>query len=291
LTNFIDILKATRIHRTLTALTAIMVPVAFANKINSNILYLALVCILIYAVAGIQNAKKDNDYKLPKNSKIFSALFLFSGLILSLNNYIIFFTFLIWILLGVFYNLIARYILFGDVTILSITHHTLPTLSSSLLLGLDLKTTLLLTSFMFITFWFIIHLKNLKDAIEDKKRGYKTLTINIKNGTIKTKLLFEISFLCMFIAYFIFDLSKIYLYALVGVMLIKILVTYFIDLEKHEIALNFMRLMVIAFLIALIVDRTNNYSIIFISLILGLAYLMFLGFDIVKVKDRVGVVN
>jgi 4-hydroxybenzoate polyprenyltransferase len=289
MTGFIEILKATRVHRTLTALTAIMVPVAFANKINSAIFYLALVCVCIYAVAGIQNAKRDNDYNLPRNFKIFSAIVLLLGLVFSLKHHIIFLTFVTWILLGVFYNTIARFILFGDVTVLSITHHTLPTLSSSLLLGLDLKTTLLLTSFMFVTFWFIIHLKNLKDTREDKGRGYKTLTINIKDGITKTKLLFEISFLCMFIAYFIFGLSKIYLYILICVLLIKILVTYFIDLKKHETALNFMRLMVIVFLIALIVDRTNNYNIIFISTTLCIAYLVFLGFD--ALKHKVEVIN
>ncbi|MBN1156742.1 UbiA family prenyltransferase [Candidatus Woesearchaeota archaeon] len=281
---FSELLKATRVQRALTALTTMMVPVGFADKINLNIMHLGIVCILIYAVAGIQNAQKDKDYELPKNFKIFSASILAVALLFSLKNVVIFLTFLSWLLLGLFYNTIARFIMFGDVTVLSITHHALPTLSASLLLGLDFKTTVTLSLFVFVTFWFIIHLKNLKDAREDKARGYRTINLNLKKGLISTKLLFEIAFFCIFIGYFIFNLSKTYLYAFAAVLIMKIIISYLVELKKYEKALNLTRLLAIIFLSAMIVDKAKSQSVVFTTSILCLSYLAFLGTDAIKLK-------
>jgi len=280
--SFIEVLKATRIHRTLTALAAIMVPVAFASNLHKDIYFLALTCIFVYCASGILNAKKDNDYKLPKYYKIVIGVFLILGLIVSFKNLIITATYFSWIGLGLFYNTAARYILFGDVTILSITHHTLPTISSSFILGLDIRLIVILSLVMFVTFWFIIHMKNLKDSKEDKDRGYKTLSSHVENGEIKTKLLFDISFLCMFVAYFILGLSRTYLYILITVLIAKIMISYFMDVTEHETALNIMRLMVILFLGALIIDQTDNKQIILISAIIGVSYLLFLLYDIIS---------
>jgi len=284
MSNLVSVLKATRIHRTLTALAAIMVPVAFASQMQTDIYFLALTCIFVYGASGILNAKKDNDYVLPKYYKIIIGIFLLLGLIVSLKNYIITATYFSWIGLGLFYNTAARFILFGDVTILSITHHTLPTISSAFILGLDIKLIIILSLVMFVTFWFIIHMKNLKDSKEDKDRGYKTMSTHVKNGDIMTKLLFDISFLCMFVAYFILDLSRTYLYILTTVLISKIMISYFMDMTKHETALNIMRLMVILFLGAMIFDRTKNLQILGISAGICVLYLMFLAKDIVNFR-------
>jgi len=257
-----------------------MVPVAFADTINLDILCLGLVCMLVYSVAGIHNAVKDDDYKLPSYYKTAIVIIAVAALLISFRHHIIFLSYLSWIGLGAFYNTVARFYLFGDVTLLSITHHTLPTVSSSLLLGLDFKTTMLLALFMFITFWFIIHSKNLKDTNEDRRRGYKTLTTEKKTGIVNTKLFFEISFLCVFVAYFIFGFSRMYLYALVGVLIVKIAITYLMDLKKHEHALNITRLMAILFLGAMIFDRSNNHTIILASVLIGFSYLVFMIIDL-----------
>jgi 4-hydroxybenzoate polyprenyltransferase len=282
ITEGLNLIKSTRVHRTLTALTAIMVPVAFADMINRDIFLLFAVCLLVYAASGVQNAVKDGDYILPKKaSKIFSAVLVLAALAVSSQNLIVFITFVLWVLLGLFYNHIARYFMFGDVTVLAITHHTLPTFSASMILGLPLRTTAGLSIFMFITFWFIIHLKNLKDSEADEHRGYKTITTKMKHGTLITKILFETSAILMFGAYFIFSLSKTYLFIMLGVFLLKIIITSLIDLNKHENALNLMRLMVIVFLGGLILDKTQDAFILAISAALGILYLGFLVSDVI----------
>ena len=182
LDSFLNLLKATRVHRTLTGLSAVMVPVAFANRFDMDILFFCVSAILLYAGIGIHNAKKDNDYELPSYSHIAIIIILLASLAVSLKNMVIFATILAYLLLGFFYNNFSRFILFGDVTVLSFTHHTLPIISASILVGLDIFTTIKLSIFMFITFWFLIHIKNLKDAKDDKKRGYKTIATEFVSG-------------------------------------------------------------------------------------------------------------
>lgn len=278
-----ELIKSTRVHRTLTALTAIMVPVAFAGFINKDIFILFSVCMLTYAAAGVQNAIKDKDYEVPlKAAKVFSGICLLGAAYLALQNMIVFITFAAWIILGLFYNTIARKMMFGDVTVLAITHHTLPTFSAALILGMPVSEAGALSAFMFVTFWFIIHLKNLKDANDDLVRGYKTITTERKDGTLLTKVLFEISVMLIFSAYFLFELSYVYLWAVLGVILLKAVILYLVDVEKHENALNVMRLMVIVFLGGMILDKTRDFLILGISGALAFAYLVFLAGDVVK---------
>ncbi len=274
-------LFATRVHRTLTALIAILVPVAFANNINKGIYSLGAVCIFTYMAAGVMNAKKDNDYEISSYYRIFVFVLLVIAFLFSLGNIIVTITFFTWMILGGIYNYLARYYLFGDVTLLSITHHTIPTFSSAMVLGLDMKTSIAISVFMFITFWFIIHLKNLKDTEDDRNRGYKTMTTDIGNGLPNTKLCFELSFFCMFLAYFIFDLSQTYLIVFTAILLVKILVTYFIDLDAYTTALNFMRFMVIVFLFGLIIDKVSDPDILYLSMAIAILYVVFLLADLV----------
>lgn len=283
----IELIKATRIQRTLTALAVIMVPVGFVGKITSDIVYLAFILMLVYAAASLQNAKKDNDYQLPKYYMKFYYAFVALAVVLSFKNIILFLTLCSWIVLGLIYNTIARGVLFGDVTLLSITHHALPAFSASLLLGLNLRTTLLISALMFTVFWFIIPLKNLKDTIDDRNRGYKTLTTDIKNGEVKTKALFEIAFIVMLGAYFVLNLSDMYLMILLAIFGLKVMINYFIDIRKEEIALNMTRLMAIMFLAAMVIDRTDSLPIILVSLGLSFVYSLFFISSIVEIRKEV----
>jgi len=104
--------------------------------------------VLIYSAAGIHNAIRDKDYNLPKNSNWTILLFLASGILISLFNKIIFFTAIAAIILGLIYNTISRYILFGDSSVLAITHYTLPCFSCSLLVGINLRFAFFLAGFI-----------------------------------------------------------------------------------------------------------------------------------------------
>jgi 4-hydroxybenzoate polyprenyltransferase len=175
--------------------------------------------------------------------------------------------------LGFIYNTLARFILFGDATILAITHFALPSFSSSLLLNQDIRSALLLSFFLFITFWFVTHTKNLKDTKEDKKRNYVTLTTKFKSGKFITKLLFDFYFLAMFIIYFVLNLTKKYLFVLLIIFTLRIFVERFKEDKK---TVNITRLIMLLFLFGIIIDKTNNVKIILFSLSLCLIYVSIL---------------
>lgn len=280
--SFKTLLKATRMHRTLTGLSTMTVPLAFANKIPADFLFLCLAGILIYSAAGIHNAHKDGDYQLPSYFKFVIGGLIFSAILVSLSNKIIFLTTLAWLGLGIFYNTLARFILFGDTTILAITHHALPSLSASILLGLNWKLALLISSFMFLVFWFVIHIKNLKGVKEDTKRGYKTIATKFKKSKKITNILIGLAFIIMLSAYFIFNLSLIYLLVLSLVLVLKIIIIKKINNKKEESGLNLMRLATMIFLFGIVIDKASNFTIILFSFFLCFAYFLFLAFDVAK---------
>ena len=111
--------RATRIERTLYILSLMIIPCAFVNRINVDVLLFALSCIFLYSSMGLFNAIKDKDYDLPRYAKLISLFLVFLSLLISFFNKIIFITFLLWLILGVIYNTIARKILFADAFILS----------------------------------------------------------------------------------------------------------------------------------------------------------------------------
>ncbi len=277
-----NIFKATRLHRTLTGLSAVLVPVSFANKINFGILLFSLCSILLYAGAGILNAKKDNDYEMPDNCYFVAGIFFLITFVLASFHTIVLIGIAVEFSLGIFYNFYSRYIFLGDVTVLSVTHHAWPTLVSCWLVGLDSITTAKLTIFMLGTFWFIIHLKNLKDTIDDKKRGYKTLTTQLKNGKKITLLFFEFSFALMFIAYFIFGFSLKYMITVLLLFLLKNIITGHIRKDNQVTALNYMRLMVIVFLVGISIEKINNIRMYIPLAIISGLYMVFLAKDMKK---------
>jgi len=277
LTNFIVLLKATRVYRTLPVLMVIMVSAAFANIINKEIIVLGISCILVYAAAAMHNAIRDKDYKLPQYSKKVMFILLFAAVILSLSNYVILFTVITWIFLGFIYNTIARSILFGDTTILSITHFALPSFSSSILLGLDFRLTILLSGFFFLLAWFITQTKNLKDTQEDKNRNYTTLTTKFLNGSFITKIFLFISFAFMVGSYFLFNLTIKFIGILSVIFLLIIVAMRKINNNGEKQGLSILRLVILIFMLGLIIEKTSNYFIVSLGLFLCFSYLLFLG--------------
>lgn len=277
-----SLIKAARIYRTLPVLMVMMVSVAFANYFTKSIMYLALTCVLIYAAAGLHNAIKDKDYILPNYSKFVIIFLVVITIIISLQDLIVFFTGIAWIFLGLIYNTITRRVLFGDATILSVTHFALPSFSSSLLLGIDKSFALTLAGFMFITTWFIIHSKNLKDTMDDKKRGYRTLTTIIKSGKTITIILLWFSFIPMLFAYFLFNLTTIYLLILFFIFILGLIITKNILKSKEDFALKLARVIVMLFLFGLIASKAVDIKIVFFALCLFFVYGLFLIASVVK---------
>jgi len=282
LDGFVNIVKATRVYRTFPSLMVMMISMAFANIINKEIIVLSLCCVLVYASAGIYNAIRDKDYMLPEYSKKVVWGLIIISLLLSLSNYIIFFTVITAISLGFIYNTISRFLLFGDTTVLSVTHYALPSFSSSMVLGLDKRFALTLTVFMLITSWFIMPLKNLKDTSNDKNRGYKTLTTITKHGKRTTIILFGLFFIPTSFAYFLFNLTKIYLFILALIFILELIIMINIIKNKEGFALKLARAMVLLFLFGLIISKATDIRIVLVAFYLFLVYCLFLIKEIIS---------
>ena len=284
--NVKNILLSTRIYRTLPTLLIILVSSSFAGYINLDLLILALASLLIYSAAGIQNAINDSDYSLDKNSRYVIYLFFILALIFSFYNKIILITAILWIVLGLLYNTLARYILLGDSTIIAITHFALPSFSSSLLLGLDFQFSLKLSLFFFLIFWFIIPSKNIKDLKSDKKRGYKTLTTLFSNGILITTIFKEIFFIFVFLSYFILELTEKFLFFFLFIYIIRL----FSDKIKNEQASLFLsRFLIILFLFSIILDRILikfNLQIIILASFICILFLIFFFSSVFKKGDK-----
>jgi 4-hydroxybenzoate polyprenyltransferase len=253
-----------------------MLPTAFANGINKEVFLLGICCVLVYSVAGIHNAIRDKDYVVPKYAKKIMLIVLATAMIIALSDYIIFLTVLAWIILGFLYNTVSRYVLFGDSTILAITHYTLPCFSAALLLDLNFKLTFTLTGFMFVTFWFLMHSKNLKDTSDDKKRGYKTLTTLYKHGKSISITLLVIGFLSMFFAYFLFNLANKFLLVYLIVLILQITAIRLIIGNKGQPAVKIIRLLMMLFLLGIIFDKASDISVLLIPFSLFFTYLILL---------------
>ena len=283
---FLNLLKATRVVRVLIPLSSIMLVVGFANQINKEIFILAMCCVLIYSAGGILNAKFDKDFKLKHPFTAITFLFIIV-LILSFTNYIIFLAVITWVLLSFVYSKFSRRILFGDSTILAVTHAVIPIVASALLLGLETKLTITLAIFMFVALFLIIPMKNLNRVKEDKKRKYKTLMTYYKNGKKITYFLFNFYFILMFIAYFVFDLTNKYLIIFAGIFIITIFLNSYLNNRKEILAYKLSRLIVILFSFAFVYDKATDFIIISISGFLIFVYIVYLGlFSRKKFADR-----
>jgi len=272
---FLNLLKATRVVRVLIPLSSIMLIVGFANHINKEIFILTICCVLIYSAGGIFNAKTDKDFKL-KHSLV-AVIFLFLiALILSFSNYIIFFSVFAWVLLSFIYNKFSRKILFGDSVILAITHAVIPIVGASLLLNLDFRIMFIISGFMFVAFFLIIPMKNLSQVVKDKKRKYKTLMTQYKNGKQITNWLLNIHVLLLFLAYFIFSLNNKYLLIFASIIIITIFVNFYLRNGKETQAYYLSRLIFILFSFAIVYAKTTNTIFILMSASMILIYLAYL---------------
>lgn len=272
----IDLLKSTRIQRVSTILTAILVPSAIYNKINLNILFFGLIYIFIYSAVGIHNAKKDEDYLLPKRVNLITWILFAISLIISFQNKLLFITAISIITLGIIYNTLARKVLFGDTIILSITHNTLPVFISSLLIGQSILNAFKLSFFFFIVLWPLINIKNLKDYKQDIKRKYKTIGTEFENRKQISKILIIATCFLSSFAPIIFKMNSIFYLLFFSYLTINLIIYNLISKEKYLPALNLMRLSIIIFFTSFILDKTEDIYIIFINSIILIAYVFFM---------------
>lgn len=280
--DFTRLLRAARIYRVLPTLMVILVPATFVGHLSWQIFIMMLIGILIYSASGIYNAIRDNDYSINYGSKKIIYILLIISLILSLTNRIIFLTTIIAIILGIIYNTYSRRIILADSSILAVTHFALPCFASSILIGLNYNFAFILSGYLFLVFWFLMPIKNLKGIDDDKKRKYKTLATTLKNGKLITLILFCISFFLMFIAYFLFRLNKIYPFILIIILMLYILVIIKILSKKEIAALKYVRGIILLFLFGIILGVSNNIIVIFFSSLLIIIYLLILFKDKLK---------
>lgn len=259
--NLINLIKATRIKRTLTILTIILIPAAYKNTLPIEILTLATIIILIYSASSIYNAYKDNDYKLPKYSKKIILTLTLTALILALTNKTIFTISIIAIILSYIYNTSARFIILGDTFIAGLTHFVLPLLTSSIIVEMQITKVIPLSIALYSTAICIGPVTNLKDIEEDKKRNYKTLVNSIKNPFSTTGLIFEITFISIALIYLFLEINNP-IFLLIPIFILKILVTNKIYNKKPRQALNLLRLYLISAFLILIFNLTTNIKII-----------------------------
>ncbi len=272
------LLTATRIPRTVPTLLVMLVSCAYAGYLPLSVIFLGIGCVLVYASAGIHNAIRDHDYILPRQSGFFVIGLISLALLISSAHAVIFLTILAWILGGLFYNTIARRILFGDSTVLAITHFALPSFASSLLVGLPLSFAATLSSLFFLIGWFITPTKNIKDTETDKKRGYVTLTTAFSSGRKLTHLFMGVALLLMV-------LSSILLSRYLTAVIIGMSSFIILRIAKKETrqgndtyALGLLRLIVIVFLLSLIIETTLSTVIALGALFLAFGYVLYLAF-------------
>ncbi len=263
---FLNLLKATRIKRTLLILMVMLIPAAYSNKFPLTLLYLGLVAVLIYSAAGIHNAYKDKDYKLPQYSKkVILGIVLIALLLASLDK-IILITSVIAIFLGYIYNTISRYIIFGDTFIAGLTHFVLPIIASSLLVGLSISTAFSLSILFYFLALCIGPTTNLKDIMEDKKRGYKTLVNSVNKPRTIAIILLNFSFIIVVLMYLFLGVKGLSLLWLIPAFLLELVTVKSIYESKLENALNLMRFYLITSFALLILILTSNKYLIFSSL-------------------------
>lgn len=273
---FGTLVRSTRVYRTIPVIFVILVSAAFANRINMGIVLLILCDVLVYAVFGIHNAIKDNDFEVPGYSRVIMLLLLGMAVAISSLNIIVFVTVMMWIVLGLLYNTIARHILFGDSSVIGITHFALPSFSASLILGNDLFMSGLLAFLFFVIAWFLVQTKNLKDTRDDKKRGYVTMSTVFSDGTIMTQLLLGVSVSVMIGTYVLFSFSFVsFVFSMIifGCLVYSL---FLINLGREKDGLGVLRLIIMVFLFGLIFQMTRNIAILGLSFCLILVYLGYL---------------
>ena len=260
---FRELLKSMRILRTITGLTSILVVAALVNKVSLDLLFLGATWVFVYAAVAIHNAKLDGDYDLPGYHQHVINLLVLVSFVLALRNEVIFMTFLVWACLGYIYNTISRFVLMADVTICAITHHALPAFSSAVLLGLPFTKALGIGSFFFMTCWFLIHMKNLKDFEKDAKNKYATLVVQSSDkGVSHAKRSIAISCVLMSVAYFMFDLPNLFLVVSAALVFLTSICIARINLNRMKKALDLSRFLYVTFILGIALISTAKYEIL-----------------------------
>lgn len=285
-TDLLNFLKSMRTYRVLLTLLVMLVSASFANFINLELILLGVVATIIYSAAGTLNAIEDKDHNLPKYSKKVAFIMLIIALVISIYDKIIFLTAFISVLLGFLYNTLSRKVLFGDISIMGITHYALPSISASILLGLDTRLTITLGIYFYVISWFIMHTKNLRGVIQDKKRGYSTPATKFKRGEFIINLFVVISILLMFAGYFLFEFPLIFLIILIPEILILIIYLKRTKKNQNSKALNVLRFSMFLLMLAIIISNFPKMQILLISLAMFLIYVGY--FLIAKVKKENG---
>jgi 4-hydroxybenzoate polyprenyltransferase len=255
---------------------AIFLVPAISQRINTNIFILSACCFCIYSAAGIHNSIQDKDFSVKKTGKTLMFLLVIIGIFLSLFNKIIFITSIAWIVLGLLYNTISRKILFGDATVLALTHYTIPCFSSSLILGIDpWKVSI----YMFSTFWFIMQAKNIKDTKEDKERGYVTLTTVFSEGKRLSIAMTVIGYIMMFLSIPYFSLSDFFVFYYIFILLMQFISIDYIFQDQFHQAVKLIRLLMMMFIMGIIIEKSGSYIIVLSSVMILVPYLILLIID------------
>jgi len=279
--NLWTLLKSTRVERAFYIVSVILIPAAFANTVNFDLLVLSICCILLYSVSGIHNSKRDGDHLLPGYYKKFIVFLVLTALLLSMYNLVIFVTVIVSIFLGVVYNTFSRKILFGDATVLGFTHAAIPIIASSLIVKLDLMVGAKIAAVFYVFIWVLGNARNQKDSKGDKRRKYRTYVTVTKNPRVLTRLFFSLSFLIMILSSLIFKVSTNYLFVLSFAFVVEIIILYLTDLKKDVLAMQLARFTIILFSFALVLDKTTNIKLVLSQIILGILFLI-IAFSSVK---------
>lgn len=275
--NLKNLLKATRIERSLIPVSFIFLACAIANKINFQIFLLITICILIYVSGGLLNARIDKDFKLKKDLFSISALILIA-LLISVGGKILLLSTIMWVIFSFIYNKLSRKILLADSIILSITHCLIPFIIASIILD-NFQGAFQIGIFFFLSINLIIPMKNLKGKEEDKKRNYKNLLTKFENGRAITLFLYFLYFPLIFSTQFIFNLGNIFLIFSTIIFLFYIFSIYLLNRNQDSQTYSMARLIVILANIAFIFSITNNLTIL-----LGISTLSFL-YSIQLIKE------
>ncbi len=270
-----NIIRASRIERSLIPVSSIIIALAFANRFNFDAFILIILTVLIYSFGGLMNAVCDRDYKVVKSAMLFVLFLVFLALAISHKKEIMMFV-AISIGLSFIYNKLSRRILLGDSFILGLTHGAVPFIAASMLMKISHSFSISFGTYIFLVLFLLVPMKNFNGIREDRKRGYKTLITSYKNGKFLTLLMFVISGIIFIAIYFAFGLPKTYLVAILMAFVVKIEILFLVFAKEKIKAYELTRILVIILCLGIVYSVATELKIILLSNIVFYLYAIYL---------------
>jgi hypothetical protein len=267
------IIKASRIQRSLFAVGTVCLTMAFSRGFDWLILVLAGNAALLYAVGGLVNAKRDGDYELGDIMPAIAA-FMAVPLLTSLYHPVIAVSTALWLLFGYVYNFISRKVVLLDSVVLGFTHVIIPGISAALILDIALSAYLPILLSVAASYAGVVSIKNVKQKVEDARRGYATLANSCRYGILYTMALYSAAVLLM-----IYTMRGMLKTGLLFPVLIAIsCLPLYLRMRRgdHFLPVELMKVTWFLYIFALVFTVSDNFFVVFVAFALFAVHVYFI---------------